>query len=82
MEPTGLVKSYTLPDLTIPECIPNCNECSRIWINECIGHRIVCKCKWCSHGNQNSDKSGQMSGMTSESTDTTPGSNIGVMLHG
>jgi hypothetical protein len=37
-------------NLPIPDrekCIPNCEECADIWINELVGHRIVCKCKKC-----------------------------------
>lgn len=44
--PAELINS-SLPDLVIEECIPNCEECARIWINELVGHRIVCKCKKC-----------------------------------
>ena len=35
------------PDLGISECIPNCRDCPGMWINEQLGHRIVCECKKC-----------------------------------
>jgi hypothetical protein len=44
MQPSSL---QPIPDLVIEECIPNCEECADIWINELVGHRIVCKCKKC-----------------------------------
>jgi hypothetical protein len=69
-------------DLVTDTCPLGCNTCSRIYVNELIGHRILCKCKSCSHGNQNSDKSGQMSTLTSESADTPLGLDLGVMQHG
>jgi hypothetical protein len=46
MPPSELINS-TLSDLIIEECIPNCEECAGIWINELIGHRIVCVCNKC-----------------------------------
>jgi hypothetical protein len=52
--------THPISDLVIEECIPNCKQCSEIWVNEHIEHRIVCWCKKCNHGKneQNSDKSG------------------------
>ena len=38
-----------LNDLVIEECIPNCEKCPSVWVNEQIGHRLVCKCKKCQH---------------------------------
>jgi hypothetical protein len=42
----------TLPDLRISECIPNCKECPGMWINQQLGHRIVCECKTCRTHNE------------------------------
>ncbi len=39
-----------LPDFIIKGCIPNCKECPGTWKNECIKHRIVCKCSKCKDG--------------------------------
>jgi len=36
---------HPISDIVIEECIPNCKQCPRIWINEHIGHRIICECK-------------------------------------
>ena len=45
-----------LPDLRISECIPNCRECPGIWINEQLGHSIICECKKClTHKDQNNE---------------------------
>jgi hypothetical protein len=34
-----------LPDLVIGNCPLGCNgTCTAIWINDSIGHRIVCNC--------------------------------------
>ena len=41
---------HTLPDLIINVCPLGCSaRCARIWINESIGHRIICKCCQCGH---------------------------------
>jgi hypothetical protein len=34
-------------DLVIDECIPNCEQCPSVWVNEQIAHRIVCRCSKC-----------------------------------
>jgi hypothetical protein len=69
---TELIKSYTLPDLTIPECIPNCNECPGIWVNECIGHRIMCQCKKCQKHNANNKRFGEEAKLRAKPTQTQP----------
>ncbi len=39
-----------LLDIVLEVCPLGCNgKCSQIWINEIIGHRIVCKCTKCDH---------------------------------
>jgi hypothetical protein len=53
--------SPTYPDLIIEDCIPSCRECPSIWTNEKIGHRILCRCKKCKHGEiEGVDKSGDL----------------------
>ena len=42
--------SANLPDLQIYSCIPKCGKCPRVWNNEHIRHRIICKCSYCDHG--------------------------------
>jgi hypothetical protein len=40
-----------LQDLVLEVCPLGCDKkCSEVWINETIGHRIVCRCKKCNHG--------------------------------
>lgn len=39
-----------LYDIVLEVCPLGCNRrCSEIWINEIIGHRIICKCTKCDH---------------------------------
>jgi hypothetical protein len=40
----------SIPDLIIEQCIPNCLQCTGVWTNESIQHRIICRCKFCDHG--------------------------------
>jgi hypothetical protein len=41
---------HGLSDIILEACPLGCNrECSELWINEIIGHRIVCKCIECDH---------------------------------
>jgi hypothetical protein len=38
------------PDLIVNICPLGCNgKCAEIWINETIGHRIICDCIKCGH---------------------------------
>lgn len=40
---------YVLPDLIVNICPLGCDrKCARIWINETINHRVICKCP-CGH---------------------------------
>ena len=37
--------SILMPDLTVDRCPATCNQdCERVWINDVIGHRIICAC--------------------------------------
>ncbi|MGB8033297.1 MAG: hypothetical protein WCF03_05695, partial [Nitrososphaeraceae archaeon] len=43
-------QSDTLPDLIVNVCPRGCNgKCARTWINDKIGHKIICICDKC-HG--------------------------------
>ena len=43
------ILSDTIPDLIVKICPLGCDtKCAEIWINETIGHRIICKCT-CGH---------------------------------
>ena len=42
--------SLSIPPIIVEECIPSCEQCPSVWINEEIGHRILCRCKKCNHG--------------------------------
>jgi hypothetical protein len=43
-------KQDNLQDLILDNCSLGCNgKCSELWINEIMGHRIVCKCTKCNH---------------------------------
>jgi len=39
----------SIADLIIEECIPTCEQCPAVWVNEHIKHRILCRCKICGH---------------------------------
>jgi hypothetical protein len=54
------MKEQHFQDLITDACPLGCDICSRVYVNEYIGHRILCRCKRCNHGNmeQNVDKSG------------------------
>jgi hypothetical protein len=43
-------QKFSFPDLIIEQCIPNCRQCSGVWIKDSIQHRIICRCKFCDHG--------------------------------
>jgi hypothetical protein len=44
--------SEILPDLIVNSCPLGCDrKCARIWINETIDHKIICKCP-CGHKKQ------------------------------
>jgi hypothetical protein len=45
---------HILPDLIVNTCPLGCDlKCAEIWINETIGHRIICACIKCGHNNNN-----------------------------
>ena len=46
--------SIELPDLEVDECIPTCQNCPGIWVNEVINHRIICLC--CKNGHSKNNK--------------------------
>jgi hypothetical protein len=39
------------PDLVISQCPTGCENCAEVYVNEDTGHRILCKCIKCNHGN-------------------------------
>jgi hypothetical protein len=42
-------QSSSIPDLVVNICPLGCDgTCARIWINESIGHKIICNCQ-CGH---------------------------------
>jgi len=44
------ISPATLPDLIVSICPFGCNgTCQKVWLNETIDHRIICKCKKCNH---------------------------------
>jgi hypothetical protein len=43
-------EEFSLPDLILEQCIPNCKECPSLWMSKQIAHRIVCRCIKCQHG--------------------------------
>jgi Zn ribbon nucleic-acid-binding protein len=44
---------HVLPDLIVNTCPLGCDrKCAEIWINETIGHRIICDCIKCGHNNK------------------------------
>ena len=60
MQPSSL----SIQPIVIEECIPNCEKCPSVWMNEIIEHCIVCKCKKCKHGiaeENNNDVRGDIS---------------------
>ncbi len=57
MEPFSTIH---YPDLIIHECIPDCQECSKIWINSVTGHKIVCNCTKCDHGKNKQNSLGEI----------------------
>lgn len=41
---------HILSDIILESCPLGCDrKCSKLWINEIIGHRILCKCRRCDH---------------------------------
>jgi Zn ribbon nucleic-acid-binding protein len=43
---------HILPDLIVNICPLGCDgKCAEIWINETIGHKIICNCIKCGHNN-------------------------------
>jgi hypothetical protein len=45
--------SHILPDLIVNICPLGCDrKCAEIWINETIGHKIICNCIKCGHDNK------------------------------
>jgi len=45
--------SHILPDLIVNICPLGCDrKCAEIWINETIGHKIICNCIKCGHNNK------------------------------
>jgi hypothetical protein len=37
------------PDLIVDQCPIDCENCGEIYVNDQIGHRIVCRCIRCNH---------------------------------
>jgi hypothetical protein len=41
--------SSSYPDLIVEECPVGCNNCKEVYVNQQLGHRIVCLCHKCGH---------------------------------
>jgi hypothetical protein len=53
--------SKFLPDLVVNICPLGCDgKCAEIWINEAIGHRIICDCIKCGHNNKKCETLGEI----------------------
>ena len=44
------------PDLLVDKCPLGCDNCAQVYVNNEIGHRIICKCLNCNHGNLKNKK--------------------------
>jgi hypothetical protein len=53
-----------IPDLVLNICPLTCNDCKRIYLNNQIGHRIICGCRCHSLAEEKREQEGSLQGAT------------------